>query len=575
MTVAFEPIHVPGEAAAAAGFVRQKMSRDDLMLRALVLALVGYLAVTVALPLYALLSKAFENRDGEFIGFANFFAYFGNPALSASISNSLSIGIVSTAICILLAFLSAYALTRTVMPGRGTFRLVAQLPLLAPSLLPAIGLVYLFGNKGLAKPLMLGASIYGPIGIVIGEVFWTFPHALIILTTALALSDARLYEAAAALRARPFRVFLTVTLPGARYGLISATFVVFTLVVTDFGVPKVIGGQYNVLATDIYKQVIGQQNFEMGAVVGVILLFPAVLSFVIDRIVQRKQTALLSARAVAYEPKPDANVDRIFLVACSLIAFAILAIIGTAIFASFATYWPYNLLPSFKNYNFDLMDGGGWKSYWNSLKLGALTALFGTAVVFLGAYLVEKTPRFGFARTAAHLLALLPLAVPGLVLGLGYIFFFNARSNPLNFIYGTMAILVICTISHFYSVAHLTAVTALKQIDNEFETVAASLRVPVWRTFFRVTLPVALPAAFDIALYLFVNAMTTVSAVVFLYSPATTLAAIAVLNMDDAGDIAPAAAMATLILVTSVAVRGAYLLATRWLLVRAQAWRRR
>ena len=123
--------------------------------------------------------------------------------------------------------------------------------------------------------------------------------------------------------------------------------------------------------------------------------------------------------------------------------------------------------------------------------------------------------------------------------------------------------------------AHLTAVTALKQIDNEFETVAASLRVPVWRTFFRVTLPVSLPAVFDIALYLFVNAMTTVSAVVFLYSPDTTLAAIAVLNMDDAGDIAPAAAMATLILATSIVIRAAYTLLTRRLLMRAQAWRRR
>ena len=194
------------------------------------------------------------------------------------------------------------------------------------------------------------------------------------------------------------------------------------------------------------------------------------------------------------------------------------------------------------------MDGGGWKSYWNSLKLGALTALFGTTLVFTGAYLVEKTPRFAAVRIMAQFLALLPLAVPGLVLGLGYIFFFNARHNPLNFIYGTMTILVICTISHFYSVAHLTAVTALKQIDNEFETVSASLRVPVWRTFFRVTLPVGLPAVLDIALYLFVNAMTTVSALVFLYSPDTTLAAIAVLNMDDAGDIAPAAAMATLII---------------------------
>src|SRR5690606_16623047 len=134
--------------------------------------------------------------------------------------------------------------------------------ILAPSLLPGISLIYLFGNQGMLKELLFGASIYGPIGIVIGEVFYTFPHALMILITALSLTDARLYEAAESLGASRIRTFFTVTLPGAKYGLISAIFVVFTLTITDFGVPKVIGGQFNVLATDIYKQVIGQQNFE-------------------------------------------------------------------------------------------------------------------------------------------------------------------------------------------------------------------------------------------------------------------------------------------------------------------------
>src|SRR5262249_36165616 len=182
---------------------------------------------------------------------------------------------------------------------------ISQIPLLAPSLLPAISLVYLFGNQGIARGVLMGASVYGPIGIVMGEVFWTFPHALIIITTALAMSDGRLYEAAQALRASPRRIFWTVTLPGARYGVISAVLVVFVLVITDFGVPKVIGGQYNVLATDIYKQVIGQQNFQMGAVVGLILLLPAIIAFIVDQVMQRRQSALLSARAVPYSPKPD------------------------------------------------------------------------------------------------------------------------------------------------------------------------------------------------------------------------------------------------------------------------------
>src|SRR3546814_508660 len=201
------------------------------------------------------------------------------------------------------------------------------------------------------------------------------------------------------------------------------------------------------------------------------------------------------------------------------------------------------------------MDGGGWGAYHNSLEMAGWTALIGTAVVFTGAWLVEKTRAFGRMRALVQLMCFIPLAVPGIVLGLSYIFFFNDPANPLGFLYHTMAILVICTIVHFYTVAHLTATTALKQMDREFEAVSASLKVPIYKTFWRVTVPVCMPAILDISIYLFVNAMTTVSAVVFLYGPDTALASVAVLNMDDAGDVAPAAAMAMMIVYTSALVR--------------------
>lgn len=574
-SVAIETTDKAATASRAASPVRQRTSRDDILMRLILVALTLWLVLTVLLPLGALLIKAGEGPGGEFVGLDNFVQYFSNPALTASISNSIMIALVSTVICVLLSFVFAYGLTRTCMPGRGVFKLISQIPLLAPSLLPAISLVYLFGNQGIAKGALFGASIYGPIGIVIGEVFWTFPHALIIMTTALATSDARLYEAAESLKASAWRTFWTVTIPGARYGLISATFVVFTLVITDFGVPKVIGGQFNVLATDVYKQVIGQQNFRMGAVVGLLLLLPAVLSFAVDQWVQRKQSAALSARAVPYQPRPDRATDSFAFIACGLISLFILVIIGMAFFASLATLWPYNLTPSLKNYDFDNMDGGGWESFFNSLRMAGCTAVLGTAIVFAGAYLVEKTKGFTAGRLLFQMLALLPLAVPGIVLGLGYIFFFNAPSNPLNFIYGTLGILVVCSVAHFYSVAHLTAVTALKQLDQEIETVSASLRVAFYRTFLRVTLPVCLPAVLDIAMYLFVNALTTVSAVVFLYSPQTTLASVAVLNMDDAGDVAPAAAMAMTIFFAATIVRVLYTMLARGALMRTQAWRHR
>ena len=284
--------------ASPARRIKAKLSRDDIIMRATMVVIALFLVVAVLLPLYTMLSKSLEDDDDKFIGLANFGEYFATPALFGSIANSLTIAIASTVIVIGIGFVYAYALTRTCMPFKTLFRLIALVPLLTPSLLGGISLVYWFGNQGVAKGLLFGESIYGPIGIVIGSSYWVFPHALMIVITALSITDARLYEAADALGASKIRAFFTVTLPGCKYGLISASFVAFTLIFTDFGVPKVIGGGYNVMATDIYKQVIGQQNFQMGAVVSVILLVPAIIAFAVDRFVQKKQVALLSARGM-------------------------------------------------------------------------------------------------------------------------------------------------------------------------------------------------------------------------------------------------------------------------------------
>jgi len=550
-----------------------KKSRDDYLTILLISVTAIYMLIALAFPMYAILSKGLQNKDGVFIGFENYINYFESPALVYSIYNSLFVAITTTFITVTLAFVFAYALTRSCMIGKTVFRSIAMIPILLPSLLAGIALVYLFGNQGIIKELLFGYKIYGPIGIIIAEVFYTFPHALLIIIIALSIADARLYEAATVLRSKPIRTFFTITIPSAKYGLTSAIFVVFTLVITDFGIPKVIGGQFSVLAVDVYKQVVGQQNFEMGAVVSVVLIIPAVIAFIVDRIVQRKQVAILTSRSVVYEPKKNRNFDLVMLAYCCLISFFIFTILGMCFYASFVTFWPYNMSLSLDNYQFDLMDGGGWASYYNSIRLACYTAVFGTIIVFSGAYFVEKSRGLKKGRSILHFLSMIPMAIPGMVLGLAYIFFFNHPNNPLNFLYGTMAILVICTITHFYTVSHLTALTALKQIDNEFEHVGSSLKQPFYKTFFRVTLPISLPAIFEISIYFFVNAMTTVSAVVFIYSFNTHLASVAVLNMDDQGDIAAAAAMGMMIFYTNVSVRVAYVLLTKKILVKFQSWR--
>lgn len=553
----------------------QRLDRDDWLMRGCVVLMAAWLALTLVLPLGTLLMKSFRDADGAWVGLANYASYFATPALTESIWNSLWVSTLITAIVLPLAYLYAYALTRSAMPGKGVFKALALIPILAPSLLPAISLIYLFGNQGLLKDWLFGASIYGPIGIVLSQVFYCFPHALMILVVALSMADARHYEAARVLGASAPRTFWTVTLPGSKYGLISAGFVVFTLSITDFGIAKVIGGRFNVLATDIFKQVIGQQNFAMGAVVGFVLLLPAVLAFAADRWVQRRQVALLTARAVPLVPQKSAARDWALWLFCAVVAGSMVVMLGMAIWASLVTRWPYNLSLTLANYQFSNFDSEGWLAYKNSLSLATWTALIGTVIIFVGAYVLEKTRGFAAARNATQLMAMLSMAVPGLVLGLAYIFFFNAPANPLGFIYGTMAIMVVNSVAHFYTVSHITATTALKQLDAEFEAVSASLKVSLARMFARVTVPVCLPAVLDISIYLFVNAMTTVSAVIFLYGSETKLAAVSIIHMDEAGFTAAAAAMAVVIVATSAFVKGLHSLLTYQLTRKTQAWRNR
>jgi iron(III) transport system permease protein len=528
--------------------------------------------VFLVLPLGSLIFKSLQNKDGDFVGLVNYYLYLQEPALFQSLYNSLFVAITSTIIVVVIAFLFSYALTRTCMPFKGFFKLIALVPLLSPSILAAIALVYWFGNQGVLKEMLLGHSIYGPIGIIMASVYWTFPHALIILITSLSLSDSRLYEAAEVLKTSKLRAFFTITIPGARYGIISTAFVIFTQVFTDFGVPKVIGGNYNVLATDIYKEVVGMQNFQMGAVISMVLLIPAMVAFFIDRYSRKKQISLLTSRSVVFKPKKNFKVDMIMLSFCSVLALIIILMIGMAQYGAIVKFWPYNLNLTIKHYNFQVA-GLGWNSFYNSVRLAFFAALFGTIIIFVGSYLIEKLRINERSRGLVQFFALMPMAVPGLVLGLAYIFFFNAKDNPLNFIYATMIILVVNTIVHFYTVSHLTAITALKQMDKEFESVSLSLKIPTYKMFWRVTLPVCLPPIFDISIYLFVNAMTTVSGVIFLYSYDTTLAAVSAIHLDEQGDVAGAAAMAMLIVYVSIAVRLLHTIITKKILRKTQAWR--
>lgn len=528
------------------------------------------LLLAVLLPLAAMLWRGLAGDPGQGGGLAAAAELVASANFRWLLGNSLKSALAVVLIVVPLAYTFAYALQRTCVPGKGLWRGISLLPLLAPSMLPGIALIYLFGNQGVLRHLLTD-NVYGLWGIVLGQAIYTFPHALMVLLSALALADARLFDAASSMGASRWRAFRSITWPGSRQGVFAAACLVFTLCVTDFGVPVVVGGDYQVLALEAYKAVVGQQQFGRGALIGLFLLLPALLSFAVDLWLRRRQHDAMGGRAQVYHPQPSRGRDGSFLLLVLLVSACLLGVFGMAVYSSLVKFWPYDLSLSLHNYAFSELPGG-WLAYRNSLLLATCCALFGGVLIFTGSYLLEKTRQSPLTQLL-RLLCFIPMAVPGLVLGLGYVFFFNLPANPLHGLYGSLTLLVICTVAHFLTTAQMTASAALRQLDGEFEAAALSLKVPLLRHFFRVTLPICLPALLDIVRYLFVSAMTTVSAVIFLYSPDSLLAAIAVLNMDDAGNVGGAAAMSTLILLTSAAVSLLLAWASRGLLRRSQAWR--
>jgi iron(III) transport system permease protein len=567
--------------------ISQRFDLNVFLQRLMILLMLVWFVIFLLMPMVMMFGQVFTDDLGNWVGLENFRSYFSNPLLTGSIVHSLTVSLSTAFISTALGLLYAYGITRTCMRGKVFYRYAALLPLFIPTMVHGMALVYLFGKTGFVTNVLgIDIGLYGKYGIIMAEIFYTFPQAFMILAVALNNADNRLYEAARVMDVSPARTFFRITLPSIRYGLINCFIVCFTLSFTDFGAPEVVGGNYSVLATDIYRQVVGQQKMSMGAVVGVVLTIPAFISFVIDLALRKKnEQNELSSKAVALRVDRSAGRDVFYQVFGSALLFCTFSMIASVVMSAFVKRWPNDMSFTLRHFDFgEKLVGSGAVSFLNSFRLSLETAAFGTVFVFLFAYLIEKTKPFRQLRSFCRFLSMMPMALPGLVLGLGYIMFFNKQwiqipflgieiGNSFSGLYGTMAIMVFCTIIHMFSVTFVTGVTALKKLDREYENAASSMSIPFWKVFFKVSLPMSLNAVLEIFLYFFVNSMVTVSAIVFLYTPQNKPAAIAILNMDDNGDYASAAAMSVLILLINIAVRAVYELLNAKMSKKLDAWK--
>ncbi len=427
------------------------------------------------------------------------------------------------------------------------------LPLLAPSLVQALGLIFLFGRNGLISQMTgWNLQIYGLWGLVISNAMFALPQAVMIIQAALRHSDARQYDAAMVLGASPWRRFVDITLPNARFGLLSAGFVCFTVTITDFGNAAVIGGNYRVLATEIYAQVVGQMNFNMGAVVGIFLLIPTLLAFYLEKVAARRETGGGSESAVPVTPTASVRRDLPLGLAAFAAALFIVAVVGTVVYASFVSLWPYRLELTLRNYN--ITTQVGYAPLWTSLVVSTQAAVIGTALLF--ALVVAQRRLSGAAAKAIYLLAIVPVGVPGLVLGLSYVLSFNVAHPLLGMVYGTTFLIALCNFYHYHSQGFLTMVTGIRTVPPALEETVTCMGRSNLHGLRDAVLPVMLPTLVAVFFFLFMRSMVTLSAVIFLITPRLSVGAVSVLRLDQAGFTTQAAAFSVCIMSVVLAAMG-------------------
>ncbi|MFJ9499180.1 ABC transporter permease subunit [Brevibacillus centrosporus] len=317
-------------------------------------------------------------------------------------------------------------------------------------------------------------------------------------------------------------------------------------------------GNQGLVTTGIFEMLPFSWDIDLYGPVGIILVeivyvFPqAYLILVVSMAFADYQ---LYEESKTYRMKESRLRDTFFFLFCLAVSGFLLLLMATVVLASFIKVWPYDLSFGLQHYDFSNVAGEGMGPLWNSILVALITAVIGTAVTFVTAYVIEKTQVWRGLRQAGYFLSILPLALPGMVIGLAYIFFFNNPNNPFHGLYGTIWILVLANVIHFFAVSFITATTALKKLDPEFEMAAESMGISRAKVFWRVTVPVCTPAIIEMVVYFFINSLVTISAVVFLYAADFKLAAVSIVNMDDAGDVAPAAAMSVLIVVLNIFAR--------------------
>ena len=522
----------------------------------LIFALIAvFFAGFLAVPMISVVMKSFTG-NGEAASLAHYVEVLTGRGFLRALGHSMVISVCSALITTVLAFILAYAIHYTNLGKRYKWLIskAAILPMLLPTITYGFAIIYSFGKQGLLTKLFGRQlfDIYGFNGLLLGYVVYTLPIAFTLINNAMGYIDKRFMIVSRLMGDSPLQTFrMTIVIP--LLGTLATSFIqTFFLCFTDFGIPASVGGQYEVVASVLYEEMLGSiPNFGNGAVVALVMIIPSVVSITVLHILEKYNVRYNKISPI--ELKKGVKRDAVFAVLSGAIIVCTLSMFVVMFVTPFIEEWPYRMNFTLEHVQAVFEDRQLYGVYVNSVMVAVITALAGTLISYGGALVTARSTVNGKLKKVIDSIALVTNTIPGMVIGLSYLFVFTG--TPLQ---NTFPIIIICNIVHFFSTPYLMMKNSLSKMNASWETTAMLMGDNWLKTIVRVVTPNALSTLLEVFSYYFVNAMVTVSAVVFIAGARTMVITTKIQELQYFNEFNEIFVLSLLILFTNLIARAVF-----------------
>lgn len=526
--------------------------RKEYEIKTIYCAVVAVFAFFLAVPVLRLLAESFASEAGA--GIANYISVLTGKGFLTALGHSAAVSIASAVTATAIAFFLAYTIQYTNVPPvfKSLIRTLATLPMLLPTITYGFAIIYSFGKQGLLTRLFGRQifEIYGFGGLLFGYVIYTLPVSFLLILNTMRYIDKKFSVVSRVMGDKLLKTFLQ-TVARPLLGTLAASMVqCFFLCFTDYGIPASVGGRYDVVATVLYNEMLGSvPDFNRGAVVAMMMLIPSAVSIALLRWLEKYNIRYSKISTV--EIRKNRLRDGVFFAGSSVFLLGLLSVFAVIFVVPLVSEWPYQTSFTLEHVISTLTDRSLTDVYQNSLFVAVCTAAGGLLVTCGSALATARSGLNSRLKAVIDGIALVTNTIPGMVVGIAFLFIFTG--TPLQ---NTLILIIICNIVHFFSTPYLMMKNSLSKLNSSWEATASLMGDSWFQTIVRIITPNMASTLLEVFGYYFVNAMVTVSAVIFIAGARTMVITTKIKELQYYTKFNEVFVLSLLILFTNLAVKG-------------------